>query len=334
MRIHATPLATRCLAALAATILAISTFATSTVTTQAADRTGTLTITPKVGDTVITSSDYDGTFKVYQVADYTQSGTFTATEDFQFDNHETLLASDNLSDEGTFKEITQTITAWLNAHSGIAATLSGVKAGAQNSLPYGLYLICQDTSASKYNDTTPFLVMIPHYDDGKTENDVTAYPKVSKTSKPHDDTPPTTPKKTGKVAFGKSDAVTGKALEGVTFILYKKDGTAVGTYVTDAEGVIYVDHLPYGGYYFVEVQALDGYILDETPQDFKIADEDTVLVTMTNQPVEETPETPEDIGGFTGDNSQMLLYGAVVVAAAAALIGWFVWKRRSEKAIK
>lgn len=57
---------------------------------------------------------------------------------------------------------------------------------------------------------------------------------------------------------------------------------------------------------------------------------------------EETPETPvideigtdeeigeiEEIGGRTGDDSQMMTYGAVAGVAAVALVGWFVWKKR------
>lgn len=57
----------------------------------------------------------------------------------------------------------------------------------------------------------------------------------------------------------------------------------------------------------------------------------------------EQPETPgEEIGGMdesgiieehgaTGDNSQIVTYGVVTGVAAVALIGWAVWKRKSNK---
>lgn len=344
MRIHMNKIITRCLAALAAGMIAVSTLAGSGIMTQAADsKTGTLTITPKCSGEVVDTSSYDGTFKVYKVADYDGNGTFTVTADFQFENHETLLTGDNLSNERQFNEITQTVTAWVTSHADIETTLSGVKAGTSNQLAYGLYLIMQDQSATGYTDTTPFLVMIPTYEDGQTQTAVTAYPKISKTDtpstppetpdkphKPHDDTPPTTPTKTGKVALGKSDSVTGETLEGVVFTLYKADGTAIGTYTTDADGVIYVDNLSYGQYYFVETQALPNYIEDKTPQTFEIAGEDTVLLTMTNTPVS-TPTEEETPHGYTGDESNMALYGIVVGVAAIALIGWFIWNKRSKK---
>lgn len=341
MRIHWNRIASRCLAALAASVIAVSTFAGTNITTQAAEaKTGTLAIIPKADGTTVNAADYDGTFKVYKVAGYAETGAFTAADEFHFDGYETALTSEYLSDEQQFKTVAQTVTAWIDSHSAIEAILSGVKAGETNTLAYGLYLIHQDQSATNYTDATPFLVMIPAYTDGQMETAVTAYPKCSKTEtpetpdkphKPHDNTPPTTPTKTGKVALGKSDATTGDALQGVVFNLYKADGTVIGTYTTDQDGVIYVDNLSYGDYYFVETQALDGYVLDRTPQTFTIDDEDSELLTMTNTPIipgEEETDTPHIT---TGDESNMMLYGAVVAIAAAALAGWFLWKRRSEK---
>lgn len=345
MRIHWNQIASRCLAALAAGVIAVSTFAGHAVTTQAAEaKAGTLTITPKVGDTVVDSSDYDGTFKVYKVADYDETGTFTATAGFRFENHETLLTSDNLSDERQFNEITQTITAWARNHSDIDAILSGVKAGMSNQLAYGLYLIMQDQSATNYTDATPFLVMIPNTADGKTLTDVTAYPKITKTTtpdtpetpdkphKPHDNTPPTTPTKTGKVILKKVDAADNHPLADAGFELKKKssDGDVlIGTYTTKENGEFSVENLSYGEYYFVEVKAPDDYILDQTRRIFTIDSENTITLTVTNaKEGEEETDTPHIT---TGDESNMILYGAVVAIAAAALAGWFLWKRRSEK---
>lgn len=344
MRIQMNRIITRCLAALTAGFIATSTLISAGVTTQAASSTGTLTITPKCGDKEVDLNDYNGTFKVYKVADYDNSGTFTATADFQFDNHKTLLTSDNLSDEGTFKEITQTVTAWVANHDDIDAILSGVKAGVANTVDYGLYLIMQDQSASGYSDANPFLVMIPSYSDGKTETAVTAYPKISKSStpdtpdkphKPHDDTP-TTPAKTGKVELNKTDADTQRPLQGVIFSLYRitADGEElISTKTTDENGVIFIDHLPYGKYYFIEIQPLEGYEPDTRHQNFTIDAENTVFLTITNtkeQPDqqvehEDTPNIP------TGDESNMILYGVVAGAAVIALVGWVVWQRRNER---
>lgn len=304
----------------------------------ATSETGTLTVIPKVGDEQLTTNNYDGTFKIYLVATGAETGSFELTEDYK--DSQVELSNQRLSDDESYKEITEAFTTYLHAHSSIEADQTDIKAGDTLTLPYGLYLVHQDKSASGYNDATPFLIMLPQYSEGKTETNVTAYPKVSKIvtppdepddPKPHDPDSPKPPKY-GKVALGKSDAVTGIALEGVVFDLYKANDTKIGSYATDASGIIYVDRLPYGEYYFVETQALDGYIADySTRYSFTVNAEDTVKLVVTNTPEAKVPvpETGSNPGPSTGDNSNMMLYGVVMAAAAAALAGWFVWRRRS-----
>ena len=59
-------------------------------------------------------------------------------------------------------------------------------------LPFGLYLVVQDTAASGYEKTTPFLVSVPYLDDGAYVYDVQSDPKteLEREVKP---TTPTTP---------------------------------------------------------------------------------------------------------------------------------------------
>lgn len=60
-------------------------------------------------------------------------------------------------------------------------------------------------------------------------------------------------------------------------------GERIGTYTTNASGVINVDNLPDGWYTAVEVNAADGYILDSEPHDIEVADGEITRVTLTNR---------------------------------------------------
>jgi LPXTG-motif cell wall-anchored protein len=85
----------------------------------------------------------------------------------------------------------------------------------------------------------------------------------------------TDPRLPGSVTFTKTGEDNGQALEGAVFELYsatpRTSGQAAastvfsdayyryGTYTTDSDGRIYVDELPWDDYYFIEVEAPEGY---------------------------------------------------------------------------
>lgn len=128
-------------------------------------------------------------------------------------------------------------------------------------------------------------------------------------------------KETGSVRLRKTNADGSRTLAGAVFELYAKTPSTissaiastmfkgayyrVGSYTTDASGVIYVDNLPWDDYYFVEVQAPSGYEINKDTNGDPIAYTFTIgssgsasvtydLGTITNSttPVPETPETP------------------------------------------
>ena len=71
--------------------------------------------------------------------------------------------------------------------------------------------------------------------------------------------------KLGTLKLEKKDADGDKSLQGAEFTLYK-DGEEYQTgLTTDADGIISVQSLPWGDYYFVETKPADGYVLDNTP---------------------------------------------------------------------
>lgn len=252
---------------------------------------GTLKIIPKVGNEEITTG-YNGTFKVYKVADYETTGVFTKTDAFK--DCDVTLTGDNLSKDETFRKITETITAFVKSHKDLKTALSGVGVNVEKPLEYGLYLICQDKSADGYTDTTPFLVMIPQYSENTTNVNAVAYPKISKVTTPPvtppgggdeggddggDDNPPTPPK---------PPVTPPKEEEG------EDEETPVE-----------------------ETPEQPGEDIGNMGEDGMLNEGEGGMMT--------------DAGAMTGDNSQMTTYAAVAGVAAVALIGWVVWKKRSKK---
>lgn len=71
--------------------------------------------------------------------------------------------------------------------------------------------------------------------------------------------------KLGTLKLKKKNIDGDKTLKGAEFTLYK-DGKEYQTgLTTDADGIISVQSLPWGNYYFVETKPADGYVLDDTP---------------------------------------------------------------------
>ena len=80
----------------------------------------------------------------------------------------------------------------------------------------------------------------------------------------------------------KVDAHTGVGLAGGVFTIEVKDGELIGEYITDINGLITKDDLPQGWYTITEIQAPDGYLIDEenAVKDIYIRPEDDVEVVF------------------------------------------------------
>lgn len=86
---------------------------------------------------------------------------------------------------------------------------------------------------------------------------------------------------TGKLVITKVDDAN-KPLENVTFGIYDEEGYQVTTVKTDAQGKASVN-VGYGTYYFKEISAPEGYIMDETMYKFTVdAENRTFYKTVTN----------------------------------------------------
>lgn len=87
----------------------------------------------------------------------------------------------------------------------------------------------------------------------------------------------------GDITLYKVDAQTNKPLAGAKIALYKSNGDYVGTYTTGSNGEIEIKNAAYSTYYFQEMQAPDGYVLDNTHQNLVLdKDHPNVTIKFTN----------------------------------------------------
>lgn len=92
----------------------------------------------------------------------------------------------------------------------------------------------------------------------------------------------------GYIQIKKVDKETNEPLEGVEFSIYNSDDEIVDTVVTNNNGIALSRKLPYGKYYILEVESLDGYILSEEKIEVEIDANDTFEIEFTNE--KEVPE--------------------------------------------
>ena len=82
----------------------------------------------------------------------------------------------------------------------------------------------------------------------------------------------------------KVDAVTGQPMKGVEFRIAKLNNEAVGTYVTDGAGLIFVPDLKEGWYVVTETRTLEGYMPDSAPRNVKVLSDKLNVVEYKNYP--------------------------------------------------
>ncbi|MCM1494723.1 MAG: SpaA isopeptide-forming pilin-related protein [Bacteroides sp.] len=127
----------------------------------------------------------------------------------------------------------------------------------------------------------------------------------------------------GKVLLIKSDSRDSSILlSGVEFELYNDDDESMGHYVTDEQGQILIEGLPYGTYYFKEVKTLDEYILDPEKQEF-VLQEGAMLLELPNEKIPDTPKT--------GDKAPIWLLVVIGILSASVVIGLIIREKEIKK---
>ncbi len=89
--------------------------------------------------------------------------------------------------------------------------------------------------------------------------------------------------KIGGLTIIKKDEETGARIKGVQFEIRKLNGEIIGTYTTDANGVISLPQAEKGWYQVVERKAAEGYRLDDTPHQIEVKDGQTATLEITNR---------------------------------------------------
>ena len=97
----------------------------------------------------------------------------------------------------------------------------------------------------------------------------------------------------GGLEIIKIDEDTKEKIEGVTFEVYNSNKEVIGKITTgkDGKAVLKIDNMANGTYYYKEISAPDGYIVDSTMKEFKITEENKIAKeTVTNKKIRGTVE--------------------------------------------
>ena len=93
----------------------------------------------------------------------------------------------------------------------------------------------------------------------------------------------------------KVDSMNKEPLQGVLVDVYTSDDILISSLKTDSDGIILIKNLPYGSYYVVEKQALDGYLLSNEKVYFDVLESgDVIEICLENQKLE-MPETNVEV---------------------------------------
>ena len=95
-----------------------------------------------------------------------------------------------------------------------------------------------------------------------------------------------TNRQTGSALIHKIDSGTGKGIYGVKFLLSDARGNPIGTYESDNEGYVYIDHeLEDGRYTLQEIECAEGYLLDTQPKTVYVKYGGCTTITWENTAV-------------------------------------------------
>ena len=115
------------------------------------------------------------------------------------------------------------------------------------------------------------------------------------------------------ILLHKTDASTGKAIQGVTFLLYDAGNNPIGQYTTDDKGYIRIEDMTAGKYFLRELEN-KGYVPDTQMKTIYVKSGETTLVEWKNIPITvqiQITKRSADYNSTNGLPAGMLLEGAV-----------------------
>ncbi len=87
------------------------------------------------------------------------------------------------------------------------------------------------------------------------------------------------------ILIHKTNSVTGKGIQGVTFLLYDSTNTPIGQYTSDNSGYVYIEGLTRSGRYYLRELENKGYIPDTQMKTVCVTAGETTLVEWKNTPI-------------------------------------------------
>jgi|GEM_PF-569620 len=251
-------------------------------------RHGSITICESDAGTGTASSLSGIQFTAYKVAELTNSGSYSLTNDFSASG----IQLDQMTTASAVSTASKNLTNYVSTKniSGISNVTNSSGTVKFVDLTLGYYLVVQTDDSKNQNIhiiCDPFLVAVPmKNDDGSNWiYDITASPKCEALC--------------GAVILQKTNS-SGALLQGAVFRLEKKvyytdsvptgvqtGSDSGGTYywstlvselTTNTYGQIAVKSMPYGQYRFIETTAPTGYTLDSTPHEFTISAVGSVML--------------------------------------------------------
>lgn len=135
------------------------------------------------------------------------------------------------------------------------------------------------------------------------------------------------------VLITKSDVSTGKLLPDCEMQILDENKNEIFSGVTDKNGEVWFKLQP-GTYYYREIKAPVGYQLDDTPYQFVVKTDDTIVkCEMKDVPIPETPETPETPDTptvKTGDVTMAVVAMCGIAAIVSAVVIYVTRKKEEE----
>lgn len=125
----------------------------------------------------------------------------------------------------------------------------------------------------------------------------------------------------GSVLLLKVDSVTKKPLASAEFdLVFALNGQVIAHVVTNEQGIVLIEDLPVGDYYFIETKAPKGYVLDENSVNFMIHSEslgqpDTIELTVSNsiEQVSNLPDTGSSMYPFDTLSFLFIVSGLLLI---------------------
>ena len=116
------------------------------------------------------------------------------------------------------------------------------------------------------------------------------------------------------ILIHKTDSVTGKGIQGVTFLLYDSTNTPIGQYTSDNSGYVYIENLTKSGRYYLRELENEGYVPDTQMKTVYVTAGETTLIEWKNIPITaqiQIAKKSADYNSTNGLPAGTLLEGAV-----------------------